>query len=429
MQMFKGGKLFVLISMCLSLAACGGDDDNGGGDAGSVAMSLRIPGVTDVTALVDLVNLFESPRSSARVNTASGLEELEYYITSIKLCENIDLSGSGYSNETGCVYMYKNESADYNSYLIAEADAETDEDAYIDLMDATSIAKLAKTVDVDAGTYRYGLVGWNRPFKINASIDVGGTAIKTCDTASATHSIVDNGATGLNLMQTHVVDDMVNCNQGKVSVMLTNGGALFAFSQPVEIEGGTDYKLDLAFNPTAVMVGATAANPGAGTQVYRDDIGSSIDVSFSDLAPVLRSNSQKTFKEVYESNTVIVGQGNTSNSFTFKMLVELYFIGEESDAGTATIQAVNLRALHDASATAVANLTGSVATGTEIVAGELNLLNWEASPTIGGLTRQSTIGGSDSSVSINFDSIGWIVDAGQETATTTMTLIAITEVK
>ncbi|MDX2470692.1 MAG: hypothetical protein QNL04_08985 [SAR324 cluster bacterium] len=109
--------------------------------------------------------------------TAANLSSLKYFIRDIKICQDLTVNGSGYSGQSGCIWLYTSaNSPDYDTYLSDEAAA--DSTNYIDLMTTAGRAKLNKTVTLtsdDAGSYYWGVIDWYRPIKVTAQVTLNDT--------------------------------------------------------------------------------------------------------------------------------------------------------------------------------------------------------------------------------------------------------------
>ena len=68
----------------------------------------------------------DSPTSESRIGSplAVNLKSLKYYITGIQLCQEAQLSGSGFSGTQGCIALYQsdpNNAPDYDHYSVEQA--------------------------------------------------------------------------------------------------------------------------------------------------------------------------------------------------------------------------------------------------------------------------------------------------------------------
>src|SRR4051794_31108662 len=91
--------------------------------------------------------LGDTSTSESRIGSpqAVDLKSLKYYITTIQLCQEAQLSGSGFSGTQDCIALYTSDPAnapDYNQYTVEEAQADNDPGHYIDLMTAEGQATL-----------------------------------------------------------------------------------------------------------------------------------------------------------------------------------------------------------------------------------------------------------------------------------------------
>jgi hypothetical protein len=355
--------LAVSTSALLAGAACGGNSNapsnggqpnggqpNGGqpngGQLTQISTRFVVPGVTNTSAgSITPTAGGLGPRAVGdfSVNRASDLLSLQYYITRITLCANITVQGSGYNNTTGCSDVYGATSSDnaYDAYRIENAQADTS-DAWVDLMSASSIARVAATpAQLSAGDYSYVLVENRKPIKMNVGIDLANsTRLRTC--AGGT---VDTTGSDTSLLQVVTVPDMTNCTQSLITVGSIGGGNWFKLAQPIRIEAGRSYALDLGFDPDSAITASISPDGPLGPGGYRDLANRVIQVPKIAIAPVVRSAStERTVREQYELSEI---QGVSG-----KVRVNLYFAGSTADVGTGRIQSVEVRFLNDATADA-----------------------------------------------------------------------------
>ena len=76
-----------------------------------------------------------------------GLENLEYMILGVQICESMQATGSGFSNPGGCLELYRNDTSGLNYDLTGDwtplADAARDmTTGFVDLLDPSSRATL-----------------------------------------------------------------------------------------------------------------------------------------------------------------------------------------------------------------------------------------------------------------------------------------------
>ena len=308
-------------------------------------------------------------------SSVDGLTSLQYFITRINLCEDLTVSGSGYSGSKGCVTVYSagNGENAYDTYKIV--DASTDTTNYIDVMSGTSIAAATgKAVDIAPSTYKYGIIEHRKPIKLNANITLpnGSVILKTCSGGTVTSTGSDTS-----LRENTVVSSMTSCTQALISLGGGGGGQWFKFQNPIPFEKGKSYDLDLAFNPRGVL--AAQVNSGGGT-FYSDGSYMMIAPSLS-LVPIVReASTQKTYREQYEISSMSGVNG--------LILVDMYFAGSKSDVGSGTIQGASTRFINSSTATSHVTLYNPY--GVTVSGGTVSFQNYEGVSYLSGLTRATS---------------------------------------
>ena len=302
-----------------------------------------------------------SQSSALRVGSPSAttLKSLKYYITSIQLCEDAELMGTGFKSINGCVQLYQNMPAgspDYDTYTVEEAIADTATDHFIDLMSSEGQAALRKPVmlelplaaeipgpgadDADAGVtdapkrepgvYRYGLINFYRPIKVTAEFPIIGEAefFRT----KAVKNIVDITPPGSMMKMDRVeIGNTLMAPTEETTYMLNNGGALFVFQKPfaiskADVDAKAQIFIDLVFNPENFgQAYVTNYDCRGDVRTVICDPGSpnvSIDMPFVRMSPVPRKQGESTHKETY-----LVDYDNNT-----KVRVELYYNHSDSEA-------------------------------------------------------------------------------------------------
>jgi len=334
-----------------------------------------------------------SQQSALRIGTVSAttLLSLKYYVTSIQLCEDAELMGSGFSSLAGCIQLYQNMPAgspDYNEYTVMEAMADNTAGRYIDLMSAEGQAALRKPVtlqvpvatgpveaDIDAadggtsddggvseppprqaGVYRYGLINFYRPIKVKAEFPIiGETSDHYFRTKAVTsiHEIAPPTPGGLGNETVEIGNTLSGATE-ETTYMLNNGGALFVFQKPfaitqADIDAGKEINIDLVFNPENFGQ-AYETNCSADVRVVVCDPTNNvaIDMPFVRMNPVPRKSGEKTRKETY----LLDWEGNS------KVRIELYYNDADPEAG---IQGVDTAIVYPAGVTHSMPTFGSIA--------------------------------------------------------------------
>jgi hypothetical protein len=358
----------------------------------------------------------DSPTSESRIGSglAVNLKSLKYYVTSIQLCREAQLAGSGFSATEGCIQLYESDSRnppDYNEYTIEEAQADNAPGHYVDLMTAEGQAALRRPVTlevevgkesgVDGGTpqyegaYHYGMINFYRPIKVTAEFPIIGEPGKYFRTRA-----LDRVEAGPNLdggfnSEKAVIGDTLSGPTEETTYMLNNGGALFVFQKPfvitqADIDAQNEIKVDLVFNPD--NFGQAFESHNCLNEQYSaicDPLNNVvIDMPYVRMNPVPRKTGEKTRKETY-----LMDYAEHS-----KLRIELYYNDGDSEAG---VQGVDTAVIYDEDATVPNNKTiaadfvsqtGSVSSNDASV----TLMDYRHTPNLQGLLRRQ-----DGTVSIN----------------------------
>jgi hypothetical protein len=286
-----------------------------------------------------------------------GLESLEYYITSVQICESLQASGSGFSNPNGCLELYRGDQTQLSYELdgdwrpLATA-ARAMTTGFVDLLNPTARATLNATTeltDAHVRSYHYGIINWSLPIKVKASVALAdGTFLYTHDGTTDYETIgVDNfrhyftaPATSLNVAPAE-----------KAVVLLGNGGNWFKFQNPLSITAGDiaerrQWVLDLVFNPEGIIKGFAGDGISQSNLQERDGSGAvtrAITVPMLDLAPIPHRADEQVVRESYLASLVVGSQA-------FDVRLELYSV--EGDPNR-TIYGVDAKTLVTAASTSV----------------------------------------------------------------------------
>jgi hypothetical protein len=381
----------------------------GVGCAKSSAKIRMVPNV--VAGAQEALTAGDAATSESRIGTplAVNLKSLKYYVTSIQLCQEAQLSGTGFSGVQGCIDLYKNtpeDAPDYNQYTVEEAQADVDPEHYIDLMTAEGQAALRRPVTLEVqvgkdgkpdsgvspeGAYKYGSIGFYRPIKVTAEFPIIGQPNQYFRTRSVTK--IDQGPTlqgGFNTEKVEIGDTLSGPTE-ETTYMLNNGGALFVFQKPfvvtqADVDAEAEIKVDLVFNPDNF---GQAYDRDANSQNCVDEPYSAIcdpknnvviDMPYVRMNPVPRKSGEKTRKETYLMDYAAQS----------KLRIELYYNDGDSEAG---VQGVDSAVVYDADATMPYN--NAIASNFVSQTGSINsddasvtLMDYQHSPNLEGLLRR-----------------------------------------
>jgi hypothetical protein len=392
-----------LSQVCLSgllLVGCGG-----GGSTGKIRLVPNVVAGTQTSAATAGDTTVR--RSALRVGspTATNIQSLKYYISSIQLCQDLQASGSGYQNPTGCILLYDGGNADdYQSYTVSQAQADTNPAHFIDLMTADGQATLRKPVTLQipvakddgpdagiqsqAGVYRFGLINFYRPIKVTAEFPIIGQPGQYFRTKAVTTIIPGMTPDGrFNTNRVEIGDTLSGATE-ETTYMLNNGGALFTFQKPfsitqADVDAQADIKVDLVFNPENFgqayeSQSCTNDNNSAICDPLNNVV---IDMPYVRMNPVPRKSGEKTRKETYLMDYDVQS----------KLRIELYY--NDAD-GEASVQGVDAAVVYSADATMPNNnviasnyvsQTGSVNSNDA----QVTMMDYQHTPNLEGLLRRS----------------------------------------
>ena len=345
--------------------------------------------------------------SAVRIGSpaATNLHSLKYYIMSIQLCQNVQGSGSGFSSAEGCIQLYQNPNAggDYETYTVTQAQADTTDGHFIDLMTAEGQAALRKPVTLEvpiakadspdsgapsqAGVYRFGLINFYRPIKVTAEFPILGQTGNYFRTRAVTNVIAgmtSDGHFNTNRVQ---IGDTLSGPTEETTYMLNNGGALFTFQKPfsitqADVDAQADIKVDLVFNPENFGQAYESQSCANDTNsAICDPLNNVvIDMPYVRMNPVPRKSGEKTRKETYLMDYDVAS----------RLRIELYY--NDGD-GEASVQGVDAAVVYTTTATMPNNnviasnyvsQTGSVNSDDA----QVTMMDYQHTPNLDGLLRR-----------------------------------------
>lgn len=347
-----------LISILVSLAISGCGTHTGNGVVAKLSTSLR--NASSVTPAAEAMWAMRAISPAGMVDrlaggqtvgqtTATSLTSMKYNVLGISLCQSLTTSGSGFSDEQGCINVYAaspnpafsyNPEDDYSN--LADA-ARNNPSAMTDLMNSSARTGLSTTTTLtsqNVGAYKYGIITWSPVVEVTGDITVGGTVYRTSD----------GTVSGAPYYKTTSTADFTSAtSDSNAAVVLDNGGNWFAFQNPFvisadDISAGTNFAVDLTFNPDGMMRAfpADIAN-GCATCDLFDASGNGFEIPELGLVPIARHATDTTMKEVYQGSVTGTSTGGTDN---FDLRVELYYVQSDS---AKTIYGTNIRVLPNAS--------------------------------------------------------------------------------
>jgi hypothetical protein len=364
-------------SLCsLLLAHCG--EDGGGGSAGQGA---RIQ--TQLTAAGGTAT---SDKFRAG---AANLESLRYYITTIMICETLEVQGSGFNNPGNCLELYKREPGPLAHELNGDwrglADvARGSDEGFVELLgNRSALASETPIRHENAHAYNYGIINWALPIKLRGSVPFSdGTTLYTHDGATS----FEMHTSGFRAYYTTPTAPMTSAPAEDAVVILGNGGNWFKFQTPLtitteDVDTKRAFVLDLVFNPQGIVNGYQDWGAlGSISQRAADGRRFDITVPYLDLAPVPHRADQRVVRESYRGTTTVDGNA-------FDLRIELYAI-EGEDA----VHGADLKTLVNSASTTVPPAVAKAAFVERASDGTLSFSTFKHTPVITGLARASTVG-------------------------------------
>jgi hypothetical protein len=266
-------------------------------------------------------------------SATTGLSSFKMYFRQIKLCEDLTISGSGYSGEKNCQKVYENTSDSYaanyddqvaTSFNRAAAVA-AGSGKYYDLLDSsasssTGVKALTKSATIPAGTYNYGIVEAHHWIKLTGTVP-SPMSTPVCTQSGGSESYA-TGGDGVKTYYTSV-SSMTSCSApGEATVWVNSSNTQFKFLAPFKVNAGDKVELDMVFNLNNTVRGGisgTALNSNFKT-------GSSnpgMLVPMLRVVPVPRKSGEVTKGEIYTITP--------SSSSKWKLRAELYYNGSDTN--------------------------------------------------------------------------------------------------
>lgn len=320
-----------------------------------------------------------------------GLESLEYFITSVQICETMEAQGSGFSNPAGCLQLYSGSATgltyeldDDWTPLADQARATTA--GFVDLLNESSRAALNATTELQEGhvrSYNYGIINWSLPIKVKASIPLAdGTVLYTHDGTTQYETV---GVDDWRHYYTSPSTPLTTAPAEKAVVLLPNGGNWFKFQNPLtitsaDIEERRQWVLDLVFNPEGIVKGFAGGGISQSNLEERDGSGAvtrAITVPMLDLVPIPHRQSEHVVRESYLASMVLGSQA-------FDLRLELYSV--EGDP-SRTVYGVDVKTLVTAASTSVPTEASKISYVVAESDGSLTFQSFNQSPIIQGFER------------------------------------------
>ena len=348
-----------------------------------------------MTRFPDLSRSLISYATSAGSASESELDSMKYFIQDISICTDLTPSGNAYSipSDASCFSIYQGPSDSILSSgtspgfaaLSAYALAHPTLSGWVDLMQAqtTTSLQVGTTSNVQAGSYSWGYITWAYPILVKASSPTAGGTLYT-------HPGVTS-STGTTTSST----SFTSGPEELAAVVLPNGGTWFKFQNPFvvsddDVSLGTEYALDLAFNPNSLVRGFKNTGSGGGTPTgltfydgSNDGTNNGMSIPFIDLTPVPRLTTGVSVVETYLSTSL----SGTSDMFTIRL--ELYYQSEDSEK---TIYGATLKVIPDSNTQWATDIQKISLIEEGTVSGTLDFKDWQENLVITGFKRQTSIG-------------------------------------
>jgi hypothetical protein len=321
-----------------------------------------------------------------------GLESLEYYFTSVQICESMEATGSGFSNPAGCLELYRGADTPSLTYgldgdwrpLAVAARALTT--GFVDLLNPSARETLNATTELTSEqvrSYNYGIITWSLPIKVKATIPLAdGTFLFTHD------GVTDYETVGVDNWRHYFTTPATSLATGpaeKAVVLLPNGGNWFKFQNPLtitqaDIDERRQWVLDLVFNPEGIVKGFAGDGISQSNLQERDGSGAvtrSITVPMLDLAPIPHRQNEQVVRESYLASMDLGSQA-------FDVRLELYSVdGDPSQ----TVYGVDVKTLVTAQSRSVPTEFSKVSYVATESDGSLTFQSFNRSPIISSFER------------------------------------------
>ncbi len=360
---------------------------NGGAHAQSASIQMRLAAPAEVSGGALGLLAF-----SAGAAQRPGLERLEYYITSVQICESMQVAGSGFDSPVGCLELYRGDHSAYAYELDADwtplADtARANSAGFIDLLSPTARDTLSGITALGSEhvrSYHYGIITWALPIKVKATLPLGdGTFLYTHDGTTTFQTI---GADSYRDYFTTPSTSLATPPAETAVVLLGNGGNYFKFQNPLsiteaDIEQRREWVLDLVFNPEGIVKGFATDGFGYGNLREQGDggVARGITVPMLDLAPVPHRASEHVVRESYRGRVTLA-------SHAFDARIELYSV--EGDPN-GTVYGVDVKSLVTAESTSLPPELSKISSVVPESDGTLSFKSYNGTTIISGFQRVS----------------------------------------
>ncbi|OFZ18733.1 MAG: hypothetical protein A2X94_05985 [Bdellovibrionales bacterium GWB1_55_8] len=342
------GRIFIASSFCLFAISSVGCGSKEGGTVTPRAVLSVTGAVGSLNTGLSLFDMFAFESDGPQMlfdplvgqTTSTSLKSLKYFVNTIELCQDVAINGTGYSGTTNCITIYESPDAAsksvdfYNNYTVSQALNDTVEGRWIDFMSAGDRAKLATPFQLSSdhiGTYRYGMIGFQRPIKITAEyVDRDGTARIFTKTPlpGDIKPIASDG--DMKLEQVNLSTSTLTGTAQEMTLMHSNGGTMVIFHKPFEIteadiENKTELFVDFVFNPdqvsTASVMYAGCDPENLVNAIFDGANCVDFQVPMGKFAPVPRKSGETIEKEVYLVTNYYNGGADGTNNAR----IELYY--------------------------------------------------------------------------------------------------------
>jgi hypothetical protein len=321
-----------------------------------------------------------------------GLESLEYYITSVQICETMEASGSGFRNPGGCIDLYHGNDDPQLSYGLDDdwtplADAARGlNTGFVDLLNPSARATLNGTTELTSAqvrSYNYGIITWSLPIKVKATIPLfDGSFLYTHDGATTYESL---GVDNYRHYYTSPATSLATGPAEKAVVLLPNGGNWFKFQNPLsvtqaDVDERRQWVLDLVFNPEGIVKGFSGDAISQGSIQERNDTGfvtHAITVPMLDLVPIPHRQNEQVVRESYLASLVLGSQA-------FDLRLELYSVDGDPNH---TVYGVDAKTLVSAASHNVPTEVSKVSYVVTEADGSLTFQSFNESPIISSFER------------------------------------------
>lgn len=369
MNLMAAGSALVLAS------ACGSSGPSSGSAVAvnfvNLSATTNLMSQSAVNFVPELLTTDFAPFTAGTAGVGSAAPtSFKVAIYDLSVCEDMTVSGSGYSNSTGCQPLFS-QTDDMTAYNAGTVPSGVE---FLDFMDPTTTkAKIqAFGAKIPAGTYKYGKINAYRLMKVTGSVALDNSA----GTAYTKSEAASTDATSLNSSKN--ISNNIGTGPAEEASVVWNQNGYFKFQTPWVFDGTSSVSVDVVFNPDHLLKGsATCSNC-----IIQKDVagtGKGINIPILKLTPVVRKTTEVSQRERYKFSS-----GNINGD----LYIDLYSIKGDTNR---TIYGADVRMGYNAARTDSSLMDPMGANEVTVDGTSVTLKDWEGK-TIASFTRGTETG-------------------------------------